>query len=88
MSDIGSSLPVPINQTRETKEMKLKWLQAAKQEKISKIVHLNQAIEDLVKGKIPAIQREVLYAQQELSNLEIAEKQVMNSIEAEITKES
>lgn len=83
MSDIGSSLPVPVNQTRETKEMKLKWLQAAKQEKISKIVHLKQAIEDLVKGKIPAIEREILAASQELSNLELAEKQVANSIEAE-----
>lgn len=67
--------------------MKLKWLQAAKQEKISKIVHLNQAIEDLRKGKIPAIEREVLGAQQELQNLEIAETQLKNSIEAEIVKE-
>lgn len=87
MSDIGSSLPVPVNQTRETVEMKLKWLQVAKQERISKLVHLNQAIEDLRKGKIPAIEREILGAQQELENLEIAEKQLKNSVEAEIIKE-
>lgn len=85
MSDIGSSLPVPVNQTRETREMKLKWLQAAKQERISKIVHLKQAIEDLRQGKIPEIERQIMAAQQELSNLEIAEKNVLESIETQAT---
>lgn len=82
MSDLGSILPVPIRQTVETREMKLKWLQAAKQERISKIVHLKQAIEDLVKGKIPEIERQVLQAEQELRNLENSEKSVLESIEA------
>jgi hypothetical protein len=86
MSDIGSSLPVPITQTRETREMKLKWLQAAKQERISKIVHLKQAIEDLRQGKIPEIERQIMHAEQELKNLEAAEKLVTNSIEGSITE--
>lgn len=81
MSDIGSILPVPVRQTVETREMKLKWLQAAKQERISKIVHLKQAIEDLVKGKIPEIERQILQAEQELCNLENTEKSVLESIE-------
>jgi hypothetical protein len=83
MSDIGSSLPVPVSPTRETREMKLKWLQAAKQEKISKIVHLKQAIEDLRQGKIPEIERQIMYAGQELKNLEEAEKLVFDSIESQ-----
>ncbi len=83
MADLGSILPVPVQQTKETREMKLKWLLAAKQERISKIVHLKQAIEDLVKGKIPEIERLILQAQQELCNLEKTEKLVSASIDAE-----
>jgi hypothetical protein len=86
MSDIGSSLPVPVNQLRETREMKLKWLQAAKQERISKIVHLKQAIEDLRQGKIPEIERQIMASEQELKNLEAAEKIVLQSIETEATQ--
>lgn len=82
MSDLGSSLPVPVAQLRETKEMKLKWLQAAKQERISKIVHLKQAIEDLREGKIPEIERQIMASEQELKNLEVAEKLVSEAIEA------
>lgn len=81
MSDLGSILPVPVAQTIETKEMKLKWVQSAKQERISKIVHLKQAIEDLVKGKIPEIERQILQAEQELANLERTEQLVVSSIE-------
>lgn len=84
MGDLGSILPVPVTQTTETKEMKLKWLQSAKQERISKIVHLKQAIEDLVKGKIPEIERQILQAQQELENLEHSEKVVTESIETSL----
>lgn len=87
MSDLGSILPVPVQQTLETKEMKLKWLQSAKQERISKIVHLKQAIEDLVKGKIPEIERQILQAQQELANLEYSEKVVTESVETSVIKE-
>lgn len=83
MSDIGSTLPVAVKQTVETRAMKLKWLQAAKQERTSKIVHLKQAIEDLIKGKIPEIERQVLQAEQELRNLEETEKLVLKSIETE-----
>ena len=83
MSDMGSLLPVTVDQARETKAMKKKWLQAAKQERISKIVHLKQAIEDLVKGKIPEIERQIMASEQELSNLEIAEKRLEASIEAD-----
>lgn len=81
MADLGSILPVPVKQTQETKEMKLKWLQSAKQERISKIVHLKQAIEDLVKGKIPEIERQILQAEQELRNLENTEKFVLESVD-------
>jgi len=81
MSDIGSILPVPVKQTIETRDMKLKWIQSAKQERISKIVHLKQAIEDLLKGKIPEIERQILQAEQELCNLGNTEKIVIQSVE-------
>jgi hypothetical protein len=84
MSDIGSILPVPVRSSVETKQMKLKWLQSSKQERISKIVHLKQAIEDLVKGKIPEIERQILQAEQELVNLESTEKLVAESEETSI----
>lgn len=84
VSDLNSSLPVPVRQLEETRAMKLKWLQAAKQEKISKIVHLKQAIEDLRQGKIPEIERQIMAAQQELGNLELAEKTVLESIETSV----
>jgi hypothetical protein len=84
MSDLGSILPVPVRSSVETKEMKLKWLQSAKQERISKIVHLKQAIEDLVKGKIPEIERQILQAEQELVNLEATEKLVTESVETSL----
>lgn len=83
MSDIGSNLPVPLRSLVETRAMKLKWLQAAKQEKISRITHLKQAIEDLLKGKIPEIERQIMAAEQELKNLEESEKLVARSIDAE-----
>jgi hypothetical protein len=88
MADLGSILPVPVQQTIETKEMKLKWLQSAKQERISRVVHLKQAIQDLVKGKIPEIERQILQAEQELTNLESTEKSVLESIEASVIKEN
>jgi hypothetical protein len=81
MSDLGSILPVVVNQTIETRLMKLKWLQSAKQERISKIVHLKQAIEDLLKGKIPEVERQILQAEQELANLEASEKSILESVE-------
>jgi hypothetical protein len=84
MSDIGSILPVPIRQSIETKPMKLKWLQSAKQERISKIVHLKQAIEDLVKGRIPDLERQILQAEQELTNLEETEKSVTESVDGSL----
>lgn len=81
MSDIGQNLPVPVRQTVQTTEMKLKWLQSAKQEQISKIVHLKQAIEDLVKGRIPELERQILEAQQTLNNYEETERLVKDSVE-------
>lgn len=84
MSDIGQNLPVPVKQSVETKTMKLKWLQSAKQERISKIVHLKQAIEDLVKGRIPELERQILQADQELTNLEDTEKMIAEAIDVEI----
>ena len=83
MADLGSTLPVPVRATIETQEMKLKWLQAAKQERISRISHLKQSIEDLVKGKIPEIERQIMHAEQELRNLEETEKMVTDSVNAE-----
>ena len=84
MSDLGSILPVPIKPAVETKTMLLKWHQSAKQEKISKIVHLKQAIEDLVKGRIPELERQILQAEQELCNLESSEKSVTNTVDTTV----
>lgn len=81
MSDIGQFLPVPVKSTVQTRDMLLKWTQSAKQEKISKIVHLKQAIEDLLKGRIPELERQILEAEQELRNLEDSEKRIINSVE-------
>lgn len=81
MSDLGSILPVPVRQSVETRAMKIKWLQSAKQERISKIVHLKQAIEDLVKGRIPELERQILQSEQELTNLENSEKLLVASID-------
>lgn len=83
MSDIGSSYPVAIKAPIETLEMKKKWIQSAKQERISKIVHWKQAIEDLLKGKIPEIERQILHAEQELVQFEAHEQLLINSIDAE-----
>lgn len=82
MGDLGSFLPVPINQTVETQEMKLKWLQIKKQEQISKIVHLNQAIEDLRKGKMAEIEYALMKAQAELEEINKAEIRLINSVES------
>jgi hypothetical protein len=87
MADLGSILPVVVNPTVETKTMKLKWLQSAKQERISRMVHLKQAIQDLIKGKIPEIERQILQVEQELANLEATEKSVLESIEASVIEE-
>lgn len=83
MSDLGSSYPVAINVT-ETKEMKLKWLKFAKQERISKINHLKQSIEDLLNGKIPDLERQILHAQQELQQLEAHEITIQNAVDSNI----
>lgn len=86
MADLGSTYPVPVKNTEESREMKLKWLQAAKQERISKIVHLKQAIQDLLKGKVPELERQIMGAEQELKNLESAELLLNSSIDAEQIK--
>lgn len=82
MSDIGSSYPVAV-QSKETKETKLKWIQTAKQEKISRIAHFKQSIEDLLKGKVPEIERQIILAEQELAQLEAHENLIKSSVEAE-----
>lgn len=61
--------------------MLLKWTQSAKQEQISKIVHLKQAIEDLMKGRIPELERQILEAEQTLHNLEESEKRVRDAVD-------
>ena len=81
MADLGSFLPVPISPVVETTEMGLKWLQIRKQEQISKIVHLNQAIEDLRKGKMAEIEYALMKAQAELENINKAEDRLKNSID-------
>lgn len=83
MSDIGSTYPVPLNIV-ETKEMKLKWLKYAKQERISKINHLKQSIEDLLNGKIPDLERQILHAQQELQQLEAHELLVQSAVDSNL----
>lgn len=87
MSDIGQNLPVPLKQTVHTKEMLLKWTQSAKQEQISKIVHLKQAIEDLMKGRIPELERQILEAEQALHNLQESERMVRDAVDTTIVKE-
>lgn len=86
MSDIGSNLPVPIKPIEETRAMKKKWLAAKKQECKSKIVHLKQMIEDLVQGKIPEIERQILAAEQELEQYNASEKYLDNSVDAQADK--
>lgn len=85
MSDIGQNLPVPVKQTIQTRAMNLKWLQSAKQEQISKIVHLKQVIEDLLKGRIPEIERQILETQQTLHNYEETEKSILESVETTVS---
>ena len=81
MADLGSYLPVPIGQVVETQEMKLKWLQVRKQEQISKIAHLNQAIEDLRKGKMAEIEYALMKAQAELEEIHKAETLLVSSVD-------
>ena len=83
MSDLGSTYPVALN-IIETKEMKLKWLQYAKQERISKINHLKQSIEDLLNGKIPDLERQILHAQQELQQLEAHESTIKSAVDVNL----
>jgi hypothetical protein len=85
MSDIGGSYPIQI-QTHETKDMKLKWIAARKQEAKSKLVHFKQAIEDLIQGKVPEIERQIMAASQELQQLEFQETQLKNSVDADIVE--
>lgn len=82
MADLGSSYPIQI-QTRETKEMKLKWIAARKQEAKSRLVHFKQAIEDLIQGKVPELERQIMAVQQELEQLEYQEKTLQSSVDAE-----
>lgn len=85
MSDIGSSYPIQI-QTHETKDMKLKWIAARKQEAKSKLVHFKQAIEDLIQGKVPEIERQIMAVSQELQQLEYQETQLKNSVDADVVE--
>lgn len=82
MADLGNSYPIQV-QARETKEMKLKWIAARKQEAKSKLVHFRQAIEDLIQGKVPEIERQIMAVAQELEQLEAQEKSLQSSVEAE-----
>lgn len=85
MSDLGSSYPIEIRAV-ETKAMKLKWIEARKQEAKSKLVHYKQAIEDLIKGKVPEIERQILAVEQELAQLEFQGKSLQDSVDAEQVK--
>lgn len=85
MSDLGNQYPIQI-QARETREMKLKWIAARKQESKSKLVHFKQAIEDLLHGKVPEIERQIMAVEQELQQLEFQEKNLQNSVDAEEVK--
>jgi hypothetical protein len=82
MSDLGSSYPIQIK-VDETKDMKLKWIACRKQEAKSKLVHFRQAIEDLIQGKVPEIERQIMAVEQELSQLEYQEAALKNSVDAE-----
>lgn len=82
MSDIGNQYPIQI-QAKETREMKLKWIASRKQEAKSKLVHFKQAIEDLIQGKVPEIERQIMAVEQELEQLEQQEKMLSSSVDAE-----
>lgn len=85
MADLGSSYPIQIV-SKETKETKLKWIAARKQEVKSKIVHFKQAIEDLIQGKVPEIERQIMLAEQEAAQLEFQEIQLKNSVDADVVE--
>lgn len=86
MSDIGSNLPVSLKYT-ETRQMTLKWIKSKKQECKSKIVHFKQAIEDLMQGKIPEIERQILAAEQELKQLEAHEAAINASVDTQAVED-
>lgn len=75
MADLGGGYPIQI-QTEETKEMQLKWIAVRKQEAKSKVARLTQDIEDYKQGKIIALEREILHAQQELVKLQQVESEL------------
>jgi uncharacterized protein YPO0396 len=66
MADIG---PNQVWLVPETNEVKKKWLQVQIQEKKSRIVRLDQDIEDLVKGQIVKLEGHKIMLQKELNNL-------------------
>lgn len=82
MADIGSNLPVPLK-VEDTNETLLMWVRVKKQEIISKIRHLEQAIEDIRKGKILEIERQIKLEEQALRQLEEHEKS-LTSVETTI----
>lgn len=79
MADLGANLPVPIERVEPTLEMRLKWLQVEKQQRISKLVHLNQALEDLLKGKVAEIEYAIMNAKAELAACERSEEMLKSS---------
>jgi len=73
---------VPIGQVVPTKEMRLKVLAAKKQECKSKIVQIQQEIEDLKIAKMAELEYQILHAKAELQQLEEHEKKVKASVDA------
>lgn len=76
---------VPIGQVVPTKQMRLKVIQAKKQECKSRIINLNQEIEDLKVAKIAELEYQILHAEAELKKLEEHEKAVLSSVDTQQT---
>lgn len=66
MADIGGKKWL----VQPTNEVEKKWIECQIQEKKSRIVRLNQDIEDLKKGKIIALEAEIMMINKELDTLQ------------------
>jgi len=77
---------VPVGNIAPTKEMQLKVITAKKQECKSRIVAINQEIEDLKIAKMAELEFQILQAQAELKHLEEHEKRVISSVDTQQQK--
>lgn len=80
MADLGgNSYPLDIRTAEETTAMKFKWIAVKRQELKSRLVRLNQDIDDIKNATIIALERQILQVQQELDNTIDAENALKNT---------